>query len=66
MTLTDFLKKTTQQALASQLGVTQGLVSQWVRGETQITAERALEIEAATGGQVTRQELRPDIFGIAA
>jgi DNA-binding transcriptional regulator YdaS (Cro superfamily) len=34
-------------------------VSQWV----QVPAERCVAIEAATGGKVTRYELRPDIFG---
>jgi DNA-binding transcriptional regulator YdaS (Cro superfamily) len=41
---------------------TQGLVSQWERGDVVITAERAVEIERATGGQITRSELRPDLW----
>lgn len=48
--------------------VTQGLVwqwLQWLKGEgkgTRITAERAKEIEAITGGEVRAFDLRPDLF----
>ncbi|MEX3628444.1 MAG: YdaS family helix-turn-helix protein [Burkholderia sp.] len=66
MDLKTYLQQTTQTDLAHRLGVTQGLVHQWVTGKTRITAERAVEIEKATGGQVTRQKLRPEIFGTAA
>jgi DNA-binding transcriptional regulator YdaS (Cro superfamily) len=65
MDLKTYLQQTTQTDLAHRLGVTQGLVHQWVTGKTRITAERAVEIEKATGGQVTRQELRPELFGAA-
>ncbi len=60
----------TQTKLAEKIGVTQGLVSQWLNwleGRTdnacRLLAERAIEIELATEGAVTRQELRPDLFG---
>jgi DNA-binding transcriptional regulator YdaS (Cro superfamily) len=33
-----------QGEVAKALGVTQGLVNQWVLGRTRITAERALEL----------------------
>ena len=51
-------------ALARALGlVWPSTVTNWaVRG---IPAERCLPIERATGGAVTRFELRPDIFGEA-
>lgn len=52
----------TQKAFADQLAVSPGLVWQWINGQTPVTAERAREIESATGGLVTRHELRPDIF----
>ncbi len=52
-----------QTALAKSLGVTQGLVWQWVRGRLRIPAERCAAIEAAVGGAVSRYELRPDVFG---
>lgn len=60
-----------QQKAADILGVTQSAVSQWLqwiedndRG-TKITAERAVLIERATNGDVTRYDLRPDVFGPA-
>jgi DNA-binding transcriptional regulator YdaS (Cro superfamily) len=63
MTLSDYLSTTTQAELAGRLGVSQSMVSQWLTGISRITAERALDIERATQGQVTRHDLRPDIFG---
>lgn len=64
MNLKTYLRKTrtTQQAFADALGVSQGLVSQWIKGVTRITGEQAVEIEDKTGGQVTREELRPDLY----
>lgn len=52
-----------QGAFAKRLGVTQGAVWQWISGESRITAERAVQIETETGGEVSRAELRPDLFG---
>jgi DNA-binding transcriptional regulator YdaS (Cro superfamily) len=66
MNLKTYLQANTQTDLARRLGVTQGLVHQWVTGKTRITGERAVEIEKATDCQVTRQELRPDLFNQAA
>lgn len=50
-----------QLALADRLGVSLQAVNQWVHGG-RITAERAVQIEVATGGQVKRHELRPDLL----
>ena len=53
-------------------GVSQGMVWQWSewlknpKKGTRITAERAMEIEAATNGEIKRAELRPDLFKEAA
>jgi hypothetical protein len=44
-------------------GVSGGMVGHWIAGRHRITAERAIQIEAATDGAVTRAELRPDLFG---
>ncbi len=63
MDLKTYLETATQTELARRLGVTQGLVHQWVTGKTRITAERCRDIERVTEGKVTRGELRPDIFG---
>lgn len=59
-------KGISQAEFAKHMGVTQGAVWQWISGESRITAERALEIEKKTGGEITRQELRADLFGKAA
>ena len=48
------------QSLAATLGITTQAISQWRR--VRIPAERVLDIERATGGEVTRHELRPDIY----
>ncbi len=50
-------------ALARSINVTPQAISQWDR----VPAERALAVEQATGGKVTRHELRPDLYpsGIA-
>lgn len=48
--------------------VTQGLIWQWSvwlknpKKGTRITAERAIEIEAKTDGEITRHDLRPDLY----
>lgn len=56
------VKRVTQGEFANQLGVTQGLVHQWISGRTRITAERAKQIEEVTEGKVSRHDLRPDLF----
>ena len=72
MKLSEFLEqeKLTQEDFGQRVGsgVSQGLIWQWLewledptRG-TRITAERAIEIEAATQGKVNRHELRPDLY----
>ncbi len=68
MTLIEYLRENqvTQAAFAARLGVTQGLVSQWLNGTTVITPERAKSIEDATEGAVRRHELRPDVFDAPA
>jgi DNA-binding transcriptional regulator YdaS (Cro superfamily) len=48
-------------ALAARLGTTQSAVSNWLLRES-LPPERVLPIEQATGGQVTRHELRPDLY----
>lgn len=55
-----------QQALADALGIRSPSISEWrARGPTGVPAARCLSIEQATGGAVTRYELRPDVFGDA-
>lgn len=64
MNLQTYLEKhgLSQEQFAKQIGVTQGAVWQWLNGETRITAERAVEIERATKSEVSRHDLRPDLF----
>lgn len=50
-----------QAALARALGIRQPSVAKWLKNG--ISPERAIEVEHAVGGEVTRQHLRPDIFG---
>lgn len=52
-----------QERLAQLLGVTQGMVSAWSTGRKQVAPHWCPRIECVAGGAVTRQELRPDIFG---
>ena len=51
-----------QSALARACGVKQGHIWHWINKSLRVPAEHVLSVEAATGGSVTRQELRPDIF----
>ena len=64
--LTSFRKEQdlTLEALGEALGVNKSTVLRWERDG--VPAERAVEIEKVFGGKIKRQELRPDIFGVAA
>jgi DNA-binding transcriptional regulator YdaS (Cro superfamily) len=48
-------------AVAAICGVTREAVRNW----KQIPPQHCITIEEATGGKVTRYELRPDVFGPA-
>jgi DNA-binding transcriptional regulator YdaS (Cro superfamily) len=58
-------QKGSQAKLAMAAGCSQQLISQLIKGEVGITAETALKIDAATNGNVSKRDLRPDIFGAA-
>lgn len=47
-------------AIAQAVGVTPPVVSDWVTGKKGVPVERCVAIEIATGGEVTRRDLRPD------
>ena len=49
-----------QAHLAEALGVRQPTISEWAKGDRPIPIERCVQIEQATKGAVTRQDLRPD------
>ena len=48
-----------QTALAKLMGVTQGLIHQLTTGRSNLTPERAVQIETVLGGKVTCEELLP-------
>jgi len=52
-----------QRALASMLDIDPSFVSQWVSGHRKVPPNYCGHIEAMTDGAVTREQLRPDIFG---
>lgn len=60
MNLDQYLQDKSAADLARTLGVSPVLVSQWRKGSRPIPIERCTQIEAATGGNVTRQDMRPD------
>lgn len=45
--------------LARAIGAQPSLISQWANGERDVPIERCVPIERATGGAVTRRDLRP-------
>ena len=53
-------QKLSQSAFADLLGVSQGLVYQWLTGRRPIAADRCVAIERVTHGSVTRRDLRDD------
>lgn len=69
MVLEKYLQKhaITQKQFAEKLGCSQGLISQWINGETKVTGDWALRIERETKREVRRQDLRPELYrGMAA
>ena len=52
----------TQVAAARVVGVTPQAVSEILRKGKKVPAEWCLAIEEATGGKVTRHDLRPDLY----
>ena len=50
-------------ALAKAINVTPQAIYQWLHGKTQMDPVHARSIELATKGNVTRYDLRPDVFG---
>lgn len=51
-----------QAELARRIGKAQAHVWNWLHRDKDVPAESVLAIEAATEGQVTRHELRPDLY----
>lgn len=57
--------KGSQQKLADAAGCSQQQIAYLMNEAKGISAEMALKVEKATGGEVTRHDLRPDIYGPA-
>jgi DNA-binding transcriptional regulator YdaS (Cro superfamily) len=53
-----------QSELARRINVRQGTLWKWLIAD-RAPAEYCIAIERATGGKVTRYDLRPDVFGPA-
>ena len=51
---------------AALLGISVGMVGHIENGRRNVSINVAKKIEAASGGFLTRHDLRPDIFGAAA
>jgi DNA-binding transcriptional regulator YdaS (Cro superfamily) len=52
----------TQTALARRIGVGQNVISYWLYEAKDVPPKRAVQIEAVTNGEVSRKELRPDLW----
>lgn len=53
-------KNITQSTFAEMVGVSIGMVSQWISGHRPVSPIQCVAIEKATNGLVTRKDLRPD------
>lgn len=51
-----------QTALAKLIGRDQGTIWAWLNTTKRVPAEEVLPIEKATNGQITRYQLRPDLY----
>jgi len=51
-----------QSALARGLGVKQGQVWNWLNRDGLVPGGKAIPIEKLTNGEVTRYQLRPDLY----
>jgi DNA-binding transcriptional regulator YdaS (Cro superfamily) len=62
MKLSEYLAQRRGRAvsLAAAVGVHPVMVSQWASGVKRVSVMRCVAIEEATGGAVTRKDLRPD------
>lgn len=56
----------TQEEFAKRIGVGQSMVSQWVTHRRPISPEAAIRIEEKTKGEVSRSDLRSDLWQPAA
>lgn len=50
--------------MADAIGIKQQTVSEVIRGGGAAPAKWCIPLEVATGGQVTRHQLRPDLYPV--
>lgn len=62
MDLKTYFTQHTQQSLADRLKVRRQMVNAWATGAARIGAQAAIRIEQATDGEITRGDLRPDLW----
>lgn len=55
--------KGSQAKLAADVGCSQQYISWLLTEAKRISAEKSMAFEKATGGRVSRFDLRPDLFG---
>lgn len=62
MKLNEYLDKQeiSQSSFATKIGVTQGMVYQWLTRSRPVSPEKCVAIEKETNGKVSRKDLRPD------
>lgn len=53
-----------QTALAEGLGVSQTLVWKWLHGKAKVTPEHVIPLEKISNGEVSRSQLRPDLYPV--
>lgn len=63
MNLEQYLKDADPVALAKAAKTKQVYLTHVARGYSKASYKLAIRIETATGGKVSRHDLRPDIFG---
>lgn len=51
-----------QQDFADKVGVSQGLVSQWIKGRSRVTPRLAPIVIRETEGELTREALFPELY----
>lgn len=63
MKLSDYVKANRGNAakIASTIKISPVYISLWASGRRQVPAERCPDIEQATNGEVTCEEMRPDV-----
>jgi DNA-binding transcriptional regulator YdaS (Cro superfamily) len=52
----------TQTEFAKRIGVDQSMVSQWVTHRRPISPEAAMKIEQKTNGEISKADLRADLW----